>query len=71
MSAGQGLRAVRVEAIFHVADEPQGREVAQRMIDRAHEIANLPECECDLDVTVAWDPPAQPASSGSQPPAAA
>jgi hypothetical protein len=50
--------AVRVQAIFQVADERQGREVAAKMIDRAHEIANLPECECDLDVSVDWDPPA-------------
>ncbi len=27
------------------------------MIDRAHEIANLPDCECDLDVSVEWSPP--------------
>jgi hypothetical protein len=22
------------------------------MVDRAHEIANLPECECDVDVSI-------------------
>jgi hypothetical protein len=53
-------RAVRVETVFHIRDERQGHEVAGRMIDRAHEIANLPDCECDLDVTVMWDPPAPP-----------
>jgi hypothetical protein len=46
------VRAVRVQAVFHVASDRQADEVAARMIDRAHEIANLPECECDLDVGV-------------------
>lgn len=55
---GERSRAVRVEVVFHVADERSGRAAAERMIDRAHEIANLPECECDLDVSVEWDPPA-------------
>jgi hypothetical protein len=67
--------AVRVETVFQVADEREGREVAAKMIDRAQEIANLPECECDLDVTVRWDPPVPPASPVSPappvPPAAA
>lgn len=72
MSPTERSRAIRVEAVFHVVDEPRGRDVAQRMVDRAHEIANLPECECDLDVTVTWEPPApsmQPASP-APPPAA-
>jgi hypothetical protein len=43
-----------VEVVFHVRDEQSGRSLAERMIDRAHEIANLPECECDLDVNVRW-----------------
>jgi hypothetical protein len=63
---GEQSRAVRVEVVFHVADPDHGRAAAERMIDRAHEIANMPECECDLDVSVAWDPP--PAGT---PPAAA
>jgi hypothetical protein len=41
-----------VEVVFHVRDEQHGRSLAERMIDRAQEIANLPECECDLDVNV-------------------
>ncbi len=45
-------RALRVQAVFQVADDRQAQEVASRMIDRAHEIANLPECECDVDVSV-------------------
>lgn len=46
------LRALRVQAVFLVANDHQAQEVASRMIDRAHEIANLPECECDVDVSV-------------------
>jgi hypothetical protein len=49
-------RAVRVEVVFHVADEIQAHTVAAKMVDRAHEIANLPECECDLDVSVERTP---------------
>jgi hypothetical protein len=44
--------AVRVQVVFHVRDERQAQAVAERMVDRAQEIANMPECECDLDVSV-------------------
>jgi hypothetical protein len=50
--APSGTRALRVQAVFQVADDRQAQEVAARMIDRAHEIANMPECECDVDVSV-------------------
>jgi hypothetical protein len=54
----EGTRAVvRVQAVFHVADEEKAQAVAARMIDSAHEIANLPECECDVDVNVEMAPP--------------
>lgn len=46
------LRAVRVEAVFRVLDDQQAQAVAAKMVDRAHEIANLPECECDVDVSI-------------------
>jgi hypothetical protein len=45
-------RAVCVQAVFHVAGDQQAQAVAAKMVDRAHEIANLPECECDVDVSV-------------------
>ena len=45
-------RAVRVEVTFHTVDERQAQTVAAKLIDSAHEIANLPECECDVDVSV-------------------
>jgi hypothetical protein len=54
-------RALHVQAVFQVADDRQAQQVAARMIDRAHEIANLPECECDVDVSVEL---AQPAGTG-------
>lgn len=45
-------RPVCVQAIFHVSSDKQAQAVASRMVDRAHEIANLPECECDVDVSI-------------------
>lgn len=65
MSAAEQRGSLIVEVVFHVADEQHGRTVAAQMIDRAHEIANMPECECDLDVNLRWSP-----SSASTPPAA-
>jgi hypothetical protein len=50
-------RVLRVQTTFHVADEAQGQAVAAKLIDRAHELANSPECECDLDVSVEWVEP--------------
>jgi hypothetical protein len=44
--------AVRVQAVFRVASDEQAQAVAAKMVDRAHEIANLPECECDVDVSI-------------------
>ncbi len=56
--------AVRVQAVFHVSSDAQAQAVAARMVDRAHEIANLPECECDVDVSIERlsPPPAPPAA---------
>jgi hypothetical protein len=50
-------RVLRVQSTFHVADEAQGQAVAAKLIDRAHELANSPECECDLDVSIEWVEP--------------
>jgi hypothetical protein len=47
-----GAGTLRVEAVFRIADEQHAQTVAAKMIDRVHEIANLPECECDVDVNV-------------------
>ncbi len=52
-SAGSDApRPVSVQVVFHVSSDEQAQAVASRMVDRAHEIANLPECECDVDVSV-------------------
>ena len=53
--------ALRVQALFKVSEEQAAQAVAAKMIDRAHEIANLPDCECDVDVSVEWAPPGGPA----------
>jgi hypothetical protein len=47
---------LRVQLRLRTADERAARELAARLIDRAHELANTPECECDLDVDVQWSP---------------
>jgi hypothetical protein len=52
----QPLRPVHVQAVFHVSSDEQAQAVASRMVDRAHEIANLPECECDVDVSIERTP---------------
>ena len=59
-------RMLRVQTIFRVSDERHGQIVAAKLIDRAHEIANLPECECDVDVSVEWiGAPEDPSGSGA------
>jgi hypothetical protein len=63
---------LRLEIVFQGIDEGQAQAVAAKMIDRAHEIANLPEYECDVDVSVEQtsaeshiDPGEQPARGHS------
>jgi hypothetical protein len=48
---------LRVETVFHLADERKAQALAAQMVDRAHEIANMPDCECDVDVSVEWASP--------------
>jgi hypothetical protein len=55
---------LRVEMVFHLASESQGQVVAAKLIDRVHELANSPECECDVDVSVEWVGPEAPAGPG-------
>jgi hypothetical protein len=77
LSTGLPLRGVasatggllRVETVFHLADESQGQAVAAKLIDRAHELANSPECECDVDVSVEWVRLEELADSGEALPA--
>lgn len=60
-------RVLRVQTIFRVTDEELGQKVAAKLIDRAHEIANLTECECDVDVSVEWIRSEDPADTGDVP----
>lgn len=39
---------------FKLVEEAAARELAAKLIERAHELANLPESECDVDVDVEW-----------------
>jgi len=64
-SATEGL--LRVETVFHLADESQRQAVAAKLIDRAHELANSPECECDVDVSVEWVGPEGRVDPGAAP----
>jgi hypothetical protein len=41
-----------VQAVFRDVDEQNAQTLAAEMIARAHELANQPECECDVDVSV-------------------
>jgi hypothetical protein len=55
-----GACSLRVEAVFRELGEHQLEAVAAAMIDRAHELANRPECECDVDVSVERGAPGSP-----------
>ncbi|HEY2631267.1 MAG TPA: hypothetical protein VGI26_02680 [Solirubrobacteraceae bacterium] len=60
ISTGEGAGppgGLRVQVDFKLSDERAAQAVAAKMVDRAHEIANQPEWECDLDVSVEWLPP--------------
>lgn len=56
-SAAGTSRALRVEAVFHDVDQQQAEEIAAEIIARAQELANSPDCACDLDLTVESLPP--------------
>jgi hypothetical protein len=62
----EAVRMLRVETIFRVTDEQHGHTVAAKLIDRAHEIANLTECECDVDVSVEWMRPEDPVDAAGR-----
>jgi hypothetical protein len=59
-------QSLRLEIVFHGVDERQAQALAARMIDRAHEIANLPDYECDVDVSVEQAPAARTSDPGEQ-----
>jgi hypothetical protein len=43
---------LRVEAVFQGVEERHARTIAAELIDRAHELANLPDRQCDVNVSV-------------------
>jgi hypothetical protein len=43
---------LRVEAVFHDLAPEQADAIAAELIARAHELANMPEHGCDVDVNV-------------------
>jgi hypothetical protein len=47
---------LRVEAVFHDVEAGQADTIAAELIARAHELANLPEYGCDVDVNVRREP---------------
>ncbi|MGA8365418.1 MAG: hypothetical protein WB709_13010 [Solirubrobacteraceae bacterium] len=47
---------LRVEAVFHDVAAEQADTIAAELIARAHELANLPEHGCDVDVNVRREP---------------
>jgi hypothetical protein len=47
---------LRVEAVFHDVAAEQADTIAAELIARAHELANLPEHACDVDVNVRREP---------------
>jgi hypothetical protein len=50
--APAGVCTLHVRAVFRDVEEQQAQTLAAEMIARAHELANHPECGCDVDVSV-------------------
>jgi hypothetical protein len=49
-----------VQAVFHDVDAQHADQIAAEMVSRAHELANLPEHACDVDVNIELAPPSDP-----------
>jgi hypothetical protein len=58
--AGDAKGTVDVHAVFRDVDAGSAETLAAEMIARAHELANRPEYECDVDVSVQCASPAAP-----------
>jgi hypothetical protein len=59
---------LRVQTVFHDVTADQADRLAAELVSRAHELANLPEYECDVDVNVEVRPELQlapPEDSGA------
>jgi hypothetical protein len=48
---------LHVHAAFRDLDPEHVQTLAAEMIARAHELANRPECQCDVDVDVQYAAP--------------
>ncbi len=48
---------LRVEAVFHDVQAQHADTIAAELVSRAHELANLAEHECDVDVNIQLVPP--------------
>jgi hypothetical protein len=58
-SAPEPSTTLTVQAVFRDVEAQHVQTLAAEMIARAHELANQPECECDVDVSVqSTSPPA-------------
>jgi hypothetical protein len=42
---------------FRLEEEIAARQLAAGLIERVHELANMPESECDVDIDVEWIAP--------------
>jgi hypothetical protein len=52
-AAGATDPRLRLQAIFSVhGDDAQAYATATELIDRLSVLANLPECECDVDISL-------------------
>ena len=56
ISGGSAINVVpeRCELLAEVrgVDDEHGEELAAEIVERIHEAANRPECECDVDISV-------------------
>ncbi|HEY2537183.1 MAG TPA: hypothetical protein VGI24_09405 [Solirubrobacteraceae bacterium] len=55
-SALGATAALHVEAVFHDLAPEQADAISAELIARAHELANMPEHGCDVDVNVRREP---------------
>jgi len=56
-SAQDEACTLHVHAVFKDLDPEHVQTLAAEMIARAHELANRPECQCDVDVDVQYAAP--------------
>jgi hypothetical protein len=57
---------LRVNAVFHDIDPEHADRIAAAMVGRAHELANTPELECDVDVSIESVAPLQAGAGDRQ-----